>query len=113
MPFQVIDYSMISNERSSPYISQPYHQSYAPKPPRPFVEEDTLKSEQIQIERKVFNLVLKENARGRFLRITEGMGDRRNNIIIPATGLKDLQKLLNEMVKASDEIPLKNPPAES
>ena len=103
---------MISNERPSPYGSQPYRQSYAPKPPRPFVEEDTLKSEQIQIERKVFNLVLKENARGRFLRITEGMGDRRNNIIIPSTGLKDFQKLLDQIVKASDEIPLKNPPAE-
>ena len=103
---------MISNERSSPYISQPYHQSYAPKPPRPFVEEDTLKSEQIQIERKVFNLVLKENARGRFLRISEENGAKRNTIIIPSTGLKDFQKLLVEMAKVSDEIPLKNAPAE-
>ena len=103
---------MISNERPSPYGHQPYRQSYAPKPPRPFVEEDTLKSEQIQIERKLFHLVLKENVRGRFLRITEEMGGKRNTVIVPTTGLNDFLKLLGEMVKASDEIPLKNPPAE-
>ena len=105
---------MISNERPSPYGQQPYyHQPRAPKPPRPVVEEDLLKTEQIQIERKLFHLTLKENARGRFLRITEEIGVNRNAVIIPSTGLKDFQKLLDEMVKASDEIPLKSTPAES
>jgi len=72
-----------------------------------------LKSEQIQIERKLFHLILKENSRGRFLRITEEVGTKRSTVIIPSTGLKDFKKLLDEMVKASDEIPLKNAPAES
>jgi len=104
---------MISNERPSPFGRQPYHQPYAAQPPRPFVQEDTLKTEEIQIERKFFVLTLKENPRGRFLRITEEVVGKRNTIIIPAPGLKDFKKLLDEMVKASDEIPLKKAPTES
>ena len=106
---------MISNERSWPSrqqpYRQPYYQSYAPQPPRPFVQEDTLKNGEIQVERKFFTLTLKENPRGRFLRITEQVGVKRNSIIIPATGLAEFQKMLGEMVKASEEIPLKEPPA--
>ena len=37
-------------------------------------EERTLRSEKVQIERKTFFLDLKENDRGRFLRITEDVG---------------------------------------
>lgn len=96
---------MISNERPSPLHRQPYRQPYAPQSPRPFVQEDTLKTEQIQIERKSFLLTLKENPRGRFLRIAEDVGGKRNAIIIPATGLQDFKQLLNEMVKASSELP--------
>jgi len=105
--------SMISNERPSPFGRRPYpgsNQGYGqpqysqPKPP---VQEDTLKSETIQIERKTFVLTLKENPRGRFLRITEDVGGRRDTIIIPSTGLEDFKKLVNEMVKASAEIPEK------
>jgi hypothetical protein len=77
--------------------------------PRPPVNEDLLKSERIQIERKTFIFTLKENPRGRFLRITEDVGGRRDTIIIPTTGLEDFKKLLNEMVKTSNEIPEKHP----
>jgi len=102
---------MISNERPSPSYRQPYrqpyHQPYA-QPPRPFVQEDTLKSEQIQIERKSFLLTLKENPRGRFLRISEEVGGKRNAIIIPATGLVDFKRVLDEMVKAANAIPAKS-----
>lgn len=93
---------MISNERPSPYGGRPYGQ---PKPP---VNEDTLKTERIQIERKTFIFTLKENPRGRFLRITEDVGGRRDNIIIPAPGLEDFLKLMGEMVKASGEVPPKD-----
>lgn len=106
---------MISNERPSLYQRQPhrqpYHQLYAQPSPRPFVREDTLKSEQIQIERKSFLLTLKENPRGRFLRISEEVGGKRNSIIFPATGLVDFKRVLNEMVKAAHEIPAKREPA--
>jgi hypothetical protein len=92
---------MISNERPSPYGRRPYGQ---PKPP---VNEDTLKSDKVQIERKTFLFTLKENPRGRFLRITEDVGGRRDTIIVPATGLEDFKKLLDDMVKASTEMPAK------
>jgi hypothetical protein len=95
---------MISNERPSPFSRHP---NFSPKPP---VHEDTLKSDQVQIERKTFVLTLKENPRGRFLRITEDVGGRRDSIIIPSTGLEEFKKLLDEMVKISHEIPLKITP---
>ena len=94
---------MISNERPSPFGRRPYGQ---PKPP---VNEDTLKTEKIQIERKTFVFTLKENPRGRFLRITEDVAGRRDTIIVPSTGLEDFKKLLDEMVKASNEVPPKTP----
>ena len=95
---------MISNERPSPYGH--HHRPYGGTP-KPHVNEDTLKSDKVQIERKTFVFTLKENPRGRFLRITEDVGGRRDTIIIPAPGLEDFRKLLEEMVKASEEIPPK------
>lgn len=80
--------------------------------PRPPVNEDTLKSAEVQIERKNFVFTLKENPRGRFLRITEDVGGRRDTIIIPSTGLAEFKKLVDEMVKASSEIPEKQPAPE-
>jgi hypothetical protein len=120
---------MISNERQWPHLRRPQHDNrqpyrqnynqaqrpnynYAPQQPRPFVQEDTLKSVEFQIERKAFILTLKENPRGRFIRITEENGTRHSSIIIPSTGVKDFQKLLEEMVKASEEIPAKTEPAQ-
>jgi hypothetical protein len=92
---------MISNERPSPFGNRSYGSS-SPKSP---VNEETLKTEKIQIERKTFVFTLKENPRGRFLRITEDVGGRRDTIIIPAPGLEDFKKLLDEMVKAAGENP--------
>jgi PurA ssDNA and RNA-binding protein len=97
---------MISNERPAPFGSR----SHGDRPhgnPKPPVNEDTLKTAKIQIERKTFVLALKENLRGRFLRITEDVGGRRDTIIIPAPGLEEFQKVLDEMVKASAETPPK------
>jgi hypothetical protein len=93
---------MISNERPSPFGNRP-HGEYPHSSPKPPVNEETLKSAKIQIERKTFLLALKENPRGRFLRITEDVGGRRDTIIIPAPGLEEFSKLLEEMVKAAAE----------
>lgn len=95
---------MISNERPSPYGRSPYSQ---PKPP---VAEDTLHSGEVRIERKTFVFTLKENPRGRFLRITEDVGGRRDTIIVPSTGLEEFKKLLDVMVKAAADIPQKKTP---
>jgi hypothetical protein len=91
--------NMISNERQPSYGGQGYGQQ------KPHVSEDTLKTDRIQIERKTFIFTLKENPRGRFLRITEDVGGRRDNIIIPAPGLEDFLKLIQDMVKASNDTP--------
>jgi hypothetical protein len=108
---------MISNERPSPFGRRPYqnqgYPNHAYGQPKPHVQEDTLKSGEVQIERKNFVFTLKENPRGRFLRITEDVGGRRDTIIIPSTGLADFKKLVDEMVKADGEIPQKNPNPES
>ena len=109
---------MISNERPSPYGRRPYqsqgygapkYNNYQQPTPRPPVNEDTLKTGEVQIERKNFVFTLKENPRGRFLRITEDVGGRRDTIIIPSTGLADFKKLVDDMVKACEEIPEKQP----
>lgn len=102
---------MISNERPSPYGRRPYQgQSYQPQP-RPFVQEDTIKTAELQIERKLVTITLKENVRGRFLRITEDAGTKRNTVIIPITGLEDFQRVINEMAKAAETLPAPKPPA--
>lgn len=94
---------MISNERPSPHG----YRSYSAGPPKPPVNEDTLKTDKIQIERKTFIFTLKENPRGRFLRITEDVNGCRDNVIVPSTGLEDFRRVLDEMVKASADIPTK------
>jgi len=72
---------------------------------KPSVEETTLKSDKVQIERKTFIFALKENPRGRFLRITEDVNGRRDNIIIPAPGLEDFKRILDGMVRCAAEAP--------
>jgi hypothetical protein len=74
------------------------------KPPS---NEDTIRSDKVQIERKTFVFALKENPRGRFLRITEDVGGRHDTIIIPAPGLEDFKRLLDNMVKLAAETPPK------
>ncbi len=107
---------MITNQRpvpqghplkTTPITSGLSHSKYGQ--PKPSVIEDTLKSAEVQIERKAFVFTLKENPRGRFLRITEDVGGRRDTIIVPSTGLTEFQRLIEEMVKASESIPGKSP----
>ena len=93
---------MISNDRSASGYSQ-----YGNSGQRPGTNEDTLKTEKIQIERKTFVFSLKENPRGRFLRITEDVSGRRDTIIVPAPGLAEFKKIVDEMVKVSSEAPEK------
>ena len=101
---------MISHESPSPRGYQSHGHSYGHTPhygQKPPVAEDTLKSDRVQIERKTFVFTLKENPRGRFLRITEDVNGRRDTIIIPATGLADFRRLLETMVDESDKTPAK------
>ena len=69
------------------------------------VVENELFSEQVQIERKVFSFDLRENPRGRFLKITEDVGGRRDAIIIPASGLIQIQGILGRAIHAHNGHP--------
>jgi hypothetical protein len=60
-------------------------------------------SEKVQVERKLFSFDLRENPRGRFLRVTEDVGGRRDTIIIPSTGLEAVREILDNAVKADAE----------
>jgi hypothetical protein len=97
---------MNSHDHPSAYGYQPPGGQEPTRPWQP-VHEDTLQSWELPIERKTFIFTLKENPRGRFLRITELRQPRSAAIIVPASGLKDFQKLLADMVKAESELPAK------
>jgi len=64
-----------------------------------------LLSEKVRIERKLFFFSLKENHIGRFLRITEDVGGRRDAVIIPATGLELVRDILNRTIETSNDTP--------
>lgn len=68
-----------------------------------------LLSEQVQIERKRFYFELKENPRGRFLRVTEDVAGRRDTIVIPATGLKLLRDIITKAIEADAQAGELNP----
>jgi hypothetical protein len=109
-----VEFGMFSNHHTSPY-RQPYSGFRGPgeyaHPQRPPVAENKLKTALVQIERKSFQISLSENDRGRLLRISEDNGNRRNAIIIPATGLAEFHKIIGEMLEASNQLPVAdNPP---
>lgn len=63
------------------------------------------KTARVQIERKTFSFTLRENPRGRFLRITEDRRAQRDRIIIPAPGLPEFKRAIEEMIQALAELP--------
>lgn len=89
------------------YQPSPRYGNYPQRPQleRPRLPEVTLKELFVQVERKLFVLALKQNERGRFLRLTEEVNGRANNIIIPSTGLEELHQALGEMIAASGSLP--------
>ena len=90
---------MITNEPKSPYIHQREGAFRQP------VQDTTLKTVQMQIERKTITVILKENQQGRFFRIIEELRGYHNTIIIPASGLAQFQELLNEAAQAEKALP--------
>ena len=62
--------------------------------------DNELFMEQVQVERKFFTFDLRENPRGRFLRITEDVGGRRDAVIVPATGLSQVRDIFDRIIAA-------------
>lgn len=96
---------MITNERPSRFGQTAHFQ------PRPPVQEYVLKSGRVQIEQRIFTFHLKENWRGRFLLITEIIGERFAGIIIPSGGLEDFQKLLSRLIASGKRSPALTAPS--
>jgi len=61
--------------------------------------EENLYSDTLQVERKFYFFDIKENSEGRFLRITEKKDDRRNSIIVPASGVADFYEKLRDVME--------------
>lgn len=67
-----------------------------------------LQNHNIRVERKHFTFDLRENPRGKFLRIIEEVNGRYDAIIIPLTGLEQFRDVLNEVIKFSKTLPPKS-----
>jgi hypothetical protein len=61
-------------------------------------------AEKVTIERKIFFLDLKENQRGRFLKITEDVGGRRDTIMLPAEAFKDFLEAMQRLVEFEEQL---------
>jgi hypothetical protein len=66
--------------------------------------DEALASEKVQVDRKVFFLDLKENQRGRFLKITEDVSGRRDTIMLPASGFQDFLRALERLFEIEQRL---------
>jgi len=65
---------------------------------------EALHSDKVQVERKQFFFDLKENTRGRFLRITEDVNGRRNAIMVPTPGLEDFRRVIGDIIERNKQL---------
>jgi len=72
---------------------------------RQYSRDSVLESRELQVERKFFRLEVRENDRGRFLRITEENQGRRNTVILPDSGFADFAKLIGEVLDGQEGQP--------
>lgn len=64
-----------------------------------------LATEKITIDRKIFFVDLKENQRGRFLKITEDVGGRRDTIMLPVDALPEFLESLRRLAEFEAALP--------
>lgn len=67
--------------------------------------DDALRVETLRVERKILTLILKENPRGRFVRIIEDVNGRRDMVVVPAVGLRELRDALSRLIEADEATP--------
>jgi len=75
-----------------------YSQAY-----RQYSRDNVLDSRELQVERKFFRLEVRENDRGRFLRITEENQGRRNTVIVPDSGFADFARVVSEVLQGGQQ----------
>ena len=67
------------------------------------MEQDILHTEKIISDRKTFFLDLKENRRGRVVKITEDVSGNRDTIMVPAEILGDFIDALTDIKETADQ----------
>ena len=70
---------------------------------RQYSQDNVLEVRELQVERKFFRLEVRENDRGRFLRITEENQGRRNTVIVPDSGFGDFAKAITEVLASQTQ----------
>lgn len=75
---------------------------YSNGPSRAF--HQPLYSEKIVSDRKIFFMDLKENDRGRFVKITEDVRGRRDTIMLPVEALDEFLEALNRVADFDDDL---------
>jgi hypothetical protein len=60
--------------------------------------EEVLESREFTSEKKHFTIEFRQNARGRFLRITEEGRGKRNSVIVPSTGIDDFRDAVDDVL---------------
>ena len=63
-----------------------------------------LYTEKVLSDRKIFFLDLKENNRGRFIKITEDVRGRRDTIIVPVEALDEFMEALSRVADEAREL---------
>jgi len=66
-------------------------------------DNEPIHTEKIFADRKIFFLDLKENDRGRFVKITEDVRGRRDTIMVPAEFLDEFVEALKNVQTAASE----------
>ena len=67
------------------------------------MNQEVLHTEKILADRKIFFLDLKENARGREVKITEDVSGNRDTIMVPAEILGDFIEALTDIKETADQ----------
>ena len=67
------------------------------------MNQEVLHTEKILADRKIFFLDLKENARGRVIKITEDVSGNRDTIMVPAEILGDFIEALSDIKETADQ----------
>lgn len=82
----------------------PVEPSFMSSESAPIPSPEPIASEKIATERKLFYLDLKENQRGRFLKITEDVGGRRDTIILPTEAFQEFLTALERLIEYESKL---------
>ncbi|MDP3979940.1 MAG: PUR family DNA/RNA-binding protein [Chlamydiota bacterium] len=66
------------------------------------LEDNVLLTKVLSIENKRFYFDLKKNQKGKYLKVSEIVGDNKDTIIIPYSGLLGFREIFSEMINTID-----------